>query len=283
MNKPGWLDKKIDFLACRRTKRLARELSLSTVCEEARCPNISECFKQGTATFMILGDICTRDCRFCSVSKGRPRSVDLSETVRVKEAVQRLGLEYVVLTSPTRDDLADGGAAHFSRIIRELRTLPRVKKVEVLIPDLAGDRGALEILLQSRPDVIGHNLETVPSLYAAIRSKADYRRSLSLLAEIKKRCPSVYTKSGLMLGLGEEDREIKEVLGDLRRSRCDFLSLGQYLPPSRKHYPVQKYISPEKFEYWRDQALSLGFVSVLSAPYVRSSYLAHTYLEVDSQ
>lgn len=283
MNKPCWLDKKIDFLACRSTKQLARELSLSTVCEQARCPNISECFSQGTATFMILGDICTRDCRFCSVTKGRPGPVDREEAKRVKEAVRRLGLEYVVITSPTRDDLEDGGAAHFSLVVRELRSLERVKKIEVLVPDFSGNVSALAMLLQGRPDVIGHNLETVPSLYARIRSKADYRRSLFLLTEIKKRCPSVYTKSGLMLGLGEEDQEIEEVLRALRLSDCDFLSLGQYLPPSRHHYPVQDYVPPEKFEYWKNQALSLGFSSVLSAPYVRSSYLAHTYLKVDSQ
>jgi len=279
MEKPAWLNKKISLPDCRKTKQRLKELGLSTVCEQARCPNISQCFSRGTATFMIMGDICTRNCRFCGVTKGRPLALDKSEPQRVKQAVKLMDLEYVVITSPTRDDLEDGGAGHFSSTIKALRSLSCVSKIEVLIPDFQGDRACLHTVIDAGPDVINHNLETVPSLYSRVRSKAGYQRSLDLLAGIKRFSSSIFSKSGLMLGLGEKDREIEAVLEDLRAVDCDFLSIGQYLPPSRTHYPVQEYVLPEKFDFWQKKAQEMGFRHCLSGPYVRSSYKAHTYLE----
>lgn len=279
MNKPLWLDKHISLPACRETKRLLKGLGLNTVCREARCPNISECFSQGTAAFMILGDICTRNCRFCGVTQGEPLPPAEDEPRRVREAAAEMRLEYVVITSPTRDDLQDKGSGHFAATVRELRSLPSVHRIEVLIPDFSGDEEALRAVLESGPDVVGHNLETVPSLYKKIRSKAGYNRSLKVLSGIKKYASGIYSKSGLMLGLGEEDEEVRQVLKDLREAGCDFLSIGQYLPPSRVNYPVDRYVLPEKFSFWQEQALAMGFCHCLSGPYVRSSYMAHTYLE----
>ena len=260
-------------------KAMLKEFSLKTVCQEALCPNISECFSKKIATFMILGDICTRDCKFCGVKKTKlGKSVDYSEPKKIAEAVKRLNLAYVVITSPTRDDLADKGARAFYLTVKELRNLEVVKGIEVLIPDFLIDQDSLNLVISSKPDVIGHNLETVPRLYREIRKNSDYCRSLSVLKKTKELNPDIYTKSALMLGMGESESEVIKVLEDLRGVNCDFLSLGQYLPPSTNHYPVKEYISPDKFSFYREQAEKLGFKKVLSSPYVRSSYLADSYI-----
>lgn len=277
MKKPLWLNKKFSLSACREVKKLLKQDRIHTVCEQALCPNISECFGCGVATFMILGKTCTRNCAFCGVSHDPPEKIDLNEPSRVKRAVDKLGLEYVVITSPTRDDLPDGGADMFYLTIKKVKTISWVKKVEVLIPDFGGSMDSLRRVIKAYPEVIGHNLETVPSLYGAARARADYHRSLRVLAFIKETCPDICTKSGLMLGLGEKKEEIDEVLRDLRRINCDFLSIGQYLPPSKTHFPVKRYVPPEEFSQWRRRALDMGFKSVKSGPYVRSSYMAHTY------
>ncbi len=279
MKKPPWLNKRLNFQFARNTKILLKDLNLHTVCQEALCPNISECFSKGVATFMILGDVCTRNCRFCGVKKGQPKEVDFQEPKRIKEAVKRLKLSYVVITSPTRDDLTDEGATLFYLTVKELKTLDFVKAVEVLIPDFSGKKHLLEIVLQSYPTVVSHNIETVPSLYPSIRCGADYQRSLKILSWSKEIAPCIYTKSGIMLGLGEKDEEVMEVLKDLRNVGCDFLSIGQYLPPSKTHIPPKEYIPYEKFEEWERIATGLGFKKVMSRPYVRSSYLAHTYFD----
>ena len=277
MKKAYWLNKKIDLERLRKIKTLLKSFGLNTVCEEALCPNISECFYKGIATFMIMGKVCTRNCRFCGVNKGKPLSLDPKEPERIKEAVRKLSLKYVVLTSPTRDDLSDGGALFYAKTVSKLKTLNFVEKIELLIPDFFLNIDSLNIIARCGADVIGHNMETVPSLYDKIRPRANYERSLEVLRIIKKINSSIITKSGIMLGLGENDNEVLRVFGDLRSAGCDFLSIGQYLPPSLKHYPVKEYVLPEKFSYFREKALSIGFKSVLSAPYVRSSYLADTY------
>lgn len=278
MRKPAWLNKKVNLGACREIKTILRELNLRTVCEESLCPNISECFPSGAAAFMILGRICTRQCRFCAVKRGEPFVVDAAEPARVAAAVKRLNLQYVVITSPTRDDLPDGGAAVFCRTIREIKTLRPGVRVEILIPDFLGQRDSLKKAAASGADVIAHNLETVPSLYHNVRRGADYRRSLNVLREVKEINKNIPTKSGLMLGLGEKYSELIDVFKDLRNVGCDFLTLGQYLPPSLTHYPVQDYASPDFFSSLEKAAQNLGFKGVKSAPYVRSSFLAHTLI-----
>lgn len=278
MRKPKWLDKKVNLGVCRKVKELLREFNLHTVCEESLCPNISECFYRGMATFMILGNICTRRCNFCAVNKGTPQKIDSDEPKRVKAAVKQLNLNYVVITSPARDDLADGGAEMFSRTIKEIKEIGGFLKVEILIPDFLGNALAIEKIADCGADIIAHNLETVPSLYPKVRKVADYNRSVSILKMIKKINRAVFTKSGVMLGLGESNKEIINVMKDLRQAECDFLTLGQYLAPSVNHYPVKKYISPQDFIDLEKKALSLGFKQVKSSPYIRSSYLAHTFL-----
>ncbi len=277
MRKPEWLNKKVDLAASRKMKIILKGLGLNTVCQEALCPNISECFQRGVATFMIMGDICTRNCRFCGVKKGAPLALDWDEPYRVKEAVRRLGLKYVVLTSPTRDDLDDGGAAFFAKTVSILKELIFVDKIELLIPDFSLNEGAMKIIAYCGADVIGHNVETVPSLYDKVRPQADYNRSLKVLSIIKELNSSVITKSGIMLGLGEDDDSVIRVFRDLKNAGVSFLSIGQYLPPSLRHYPVKEYVHPDKFDYFKKVALSIGFSSVLSGPYVRSSYLADSY------
>jgi len=279
LKKPRWLDKKLNLADCRKLKKLLRDFKLNTVCEESLCPNMSECFSQGVATFMILGDICTRDCRFCGIKKGNPGSLDYDEPKRISEAVRQLNLNYVVITSPTRDDLEDGGADLFFRTVRELKNLDSKIRVEILIPDFLGKWTALAKVAASGADVISHNLETVPSLYIKVRKKADYQRSLLIIRNIKKINKSIPVKSGPMLGLGEKESEVIEVLKDLRNADCDFLTLGQYLPPSITHYPLEVYIHPERFSYFEKQALSLGFRKIKSSVYTRSSYLAHAFLD----
>ncbi|MBL8794864.1 MAG: lipoyl synthase [Planctomycetia bacterium] len=255
------------------THDLLRELRLETVCENARCPNRPECYARRTATFMILGNVCTRPCGFCSVPRGQPEALEDDEPARVAEAAQRLGLKHVVITSVTRDDLPDGGADHFARCVEAVRERTGAQ-VEVLTPDFLGDLAAIDRVLAARPDVYNHNTETVPRLYRKVRGRADYHRSLDLLAHVKNTHPEITTKSGLMLGLGETTDELLEVLADLRAVRCDMLTLGQYLAPTLKHIPVVRYLPPAEFDELAVLARSLGFEQVASGPFVRSSYHA---------
>jgi lipoic acid synthetase len=255
------------------THDLLRELRLETVCENARCPNRPECYARRTATFMILGNVCTRPCGFCAVSRGSPDLVEADEPERLAEAAERLGLKHVVITSVTRDDLPDGGAEHFRQCVLAVRRRTGAA-VEVLTPDFLGDLRAVERVLESRPEVYNHNMETVPRLYRRVRGRADYRRSLNLLAHVKACSATTTTKSGLMLGLGETHEELFEVLADLRDSGCDVLTLGQYLAPTLKHVPVARYVPPEEFDELAVLARTLGFRQVVSGPFVRSSYHA---------
>lgn len=250
------------------------KFTLHTVCHAARCPNRGECFNCGDATFMVLGDICTRGCRFCAVTKARPLPPDENEPARVAQAVKEWGIRYAVLTMPTRDDLQDGGAAHFARVIDAIRALTPEVKVEPLISDLRGNEAALKTVLSARPDVLAHNVETVPQLYSAVRVGADYQRTLTLLERSKKLAPNVLTKTGFMVGLGETSQQITALLKDLRAVGVDLLTIGQYLAPSAAHYPVARYPQPEEYQAWEQEALSLGFKGVASGPLVRSSYRA---------
>lgn len=258
-----------------RIKAILRAQKLHTVCEEAACPNLGECFNHGTATFMIMGGICTRRCPFCDVAHGRPEPLDPDEPRHLAETVRAMGLRFVVITSVDRDDLRDGGASHFAACVTALRTQSPDTGIEILVPDFRGrEEIALGLLRDTPPDVFNHNLETVPRLYRQVRPGADYAGSLRLLARYRELHPEVPTKSGLMLGLGETDDEIIAVLRDLRAHGCDHLTLGQYLQPSRHHLPVQRYVPPEDFERLRITALELGFTRVASGPMVRSSYHA---------
>ncbi|MEM5296062.1 lipoyl synthase [Burkholderia sp. JPY481] len=252
-----------------------REHKLHSVCEEAMCPNIGECFAQRTATFMIMGGICTRRCAFCDVAHGRPQALDDDEPARLADAVAALGLRYVVITSVDRDDLRDGGAAHFARCIKLVRERVPGIRVEILTPDFRGRiERALDALSGAWPDVFNHNIETVPSLYRAARAGADYRGSLELLSRAKRQNPAVLTKSGLMAGLGETDGELLATMRDLRAHDVDVLTIGQYLAPSRYHMPVRRYVPPATFDMLRDEGLKMGFVEVVAGPLVRSSYHA---------
>lgn len=273
---PPWLRRNIpDLIESQAVGKIITEGSLHTVCKSARCPNRAECFKHGTATFLILGDTCTRNCRFCNVSTGRPSPIDPEEPARVAEAARTMGLRYAVVTSVTRDDLPDGGAAHFAATIRALHEAGI--KVEVLTPDFQGNLASLEAVAEAKPEIFNHNMETVPRLYSSVRPQANYERSLFVLEHAKKL--GLPAKSGLMLGLGEESEEVQRVLEDLLRVGCDRLTLGQYLPPSRHHYPVERYLTPEEFEQWGDKAKELGFQQVFSGPLVRSSYQAETFFD----
>jgi lipoic acid synthetase len=253
---------------------LLREERLNTVCEEARCPNLSECFGRGTATFMLMGDRCTRRCDYCSVSTAKPLPLDADEPSRVAEAAARLRLRYVVLTSVARDDLADGGASHFARAVTAVRSALPGAQVEVLTPDFKGDPAALEAVLAAQPDVFNHNIETVPRVFPLVRAQGDYARSLDLLARLKEMRPGQVTKSGLMVGLGETDEEIAGVLADLREAGVDIVTLGQYLRPTREHRPVDRYVPPEGFAALERHARSLGFPTVYAGVFVRSSFNA---------
>jgi len=257
-----------------RVKGLLRRAALHTVCEEAACPNIGECFEAGTATFLILGDICTRACRFCAIATGRPEPVDAEEPRRVAETVALLGLRHAVITSVTRDDLPDGGAGVFAATIREIHGLSPSTSIEVLIPDLRGDWQALALIAAASPDVLNHNVETVPRLYRTVRPQAVYSRSLELLRRAKALRADMATKSGVMVGLGEEPSEVRQTMVDLRDAGCDILTLGQYLRPSVKHLPVERFYPPEEFESLASEARALGFRHVESGPLVRSSYRA---------
>lgn len=265
---PEWI--KVRMNGLHETKHLLREHGLSTVCEEARCPNMGVCFSKPTATFMILGSKCTRNCSFCNVESLPPDAVDPEEPLRVALAARRLGLRYVVITSVTRDDLPDGGASHFASTIREVRRLLPGSRIEVLTPDFKGDIEALKIVLEALPDVFNHNIETVPRLYREVRPQADYRLSLAVL-KMAKGLSKIKTKSGLMVGLGEEFQEVVEVMKDLREAGCDFITLGQYLRPSKRNLPVREFIRPEVFDEYREIAKALGFKGVASGPLVRSS------------
>jgi lipoic acid synthetase len=255
------------------THKLLRELRLETVCENARCPNRPECYSRRTATFMILGNVCTRPCGFCSVPRGEPLAIEADEPERVAEAAHRLGLKHCVITSVTRDDLPDGGANHFYRCILAVRARTGAV-VEVLTPDFLGNKAAIERVLQAEPEVFNHNTETVPRFYRKVRRRADYQRTLDLLAYVKQQSPHLVTKSGLMLGLGETREELLQTLADLRSVRCDTLTLGQYLTPTLKHIPVARYLPPAEFEELAILARSIGFKKVASGPFVRSSYHA---------
>jgi lipoyl synthase len=257
-----------------RVKGLLRRAALHTVCEEAACPNIGECFQAGTATFLILGDVCTRSCRFCAITTGRPGPVDAEEPRRVAETVALLKLRHAVVTSVTRDDLPEGGASIFAATILEIRRLSPSTAVEVLIPDLRGDWQALAQIVEATPDILNHNVETVPRQYRTVRPQAIYSRSLDLLRQAKALRPDVSTKSGIMLGLGEEPSEVRQAMSDLRDAACDILTLGQYLRPSPRHLPVARFYPPEEFAALAEDARALGFRHVESGPLVRSSYRA---------
>jgi lipoic acid synthetase len=275
--RPPWLTLPApDPEPLRQMRRLLEEHALHTVCESADCPNVSECFSRRTCTFMILGDVCTRRCRFCAVTSGRPASPDPDEPARVASAARVLGLAHVVVTSVTRDDLADGGAAQFVATIRQLRQLPHVT-VEVLVPDFGGDVVSFKKLLDAEPDVLGHNIETVPRLYSEVRPGASYERSLGLLARVARR-GGVVAKSGLMLGLGETLQEAVEVLADLRPAGCEVVTLGQYLSPSADSRPVAGYVSPQTFAALERRALAMGVRACVAGPLVRSSYRADATL-----
>ncbi|HMJ87432.1 MAG TPA: lipoyl synthase [Vicinamibacterales bacterium] len=258
-----------------RLKGLMRELNLHTVCEEAQCPNIGECWNHGTATFMILGDVCTRACSYCAVSHGRPSAVDTVEPSRVADAIRTLDLDYVVITSVDRDDLTDGGASIFADTIRETRARLSACRIEVLIPDFQGNETALRTVLDARPDILNHNTETVPRLYRMARSGGRYARTLELLERSRRYAPDIPTKSGVMVGLGEERDELIATLQDLRRVGCGILTIGQYLRPSAAHAPMARYYHPDEFRELKERALEMGFVHVESGPLVRSSYHAH--------
>jgi lipoic acid synthetase len=271
---PDWLRKPIPKQANIHTlRRLLADPAVQTVCEQARCPNIGECFARRTCAFLILGNTCTRNCAFCGIAHGQPLPPDPAEPQRIASAVKKLGLDHVVITSVTRDDLPDGGAAQFSQVIGNLRLNVAVSKIEVLIPDFGGDQAALQKVLDAQPDVLNHNVETVPRLYPAVRPQAAYRRSLALLNNAKGAGRRIYTKSGFMVGLGETEAEVTAVLADLQAANCDIVTIGQYLPPSRSQPRPERYVTPEEFERYRAEGAGRG-LRVMAGPFVRSSYRA---------
>jgi lipoic acid synthetase len=285
---PPWLRKRIPTGGeAARVARLLAELGLATVCSRARCPNLPECYARGTATFLILGHTCTRSCRFCAIEKAPPGPLRQDEPEAVAEACARLALRHVVITSVTRDDMADGGAAHFARTIRAVRERLPKTIIEVLTPDFQGRTDAIDTVLAALPDLFNHNVETVPRLYPTVRPEADYRRSLDVLAYARRRAQAdgatLYTKSGLMVGLGETADEVRAVLGDLRAAGCDILTLGQYLAPSAAHVPVARFVEPAEFAAWEAEARALGFAAVAAGPFVRSSYQAESVFRGRSQ
>ena len=273
LRRPDWLKAKIPSGEnYARLKSLIEGRKLHTVCEEARCPNMGECWNHGTATFMILGDTCTRSCGFCAVKTGKPTELDAQEPYRVAEAVKTMGVRHAVITSVNRDELFDGGAQIFAETIRQIRETTPSTKVEVLIPDFKGDEFALNIVLDVFPDILNHNMETVPRLYPTVRPQANYNRSLELLERAKRR--GFNTKTGLMLGIGEKTEEVIDVMKDLREIECDILTLGQYLQPSKEHLPVDRFVHPDEFKMLKESGLKMGFRHVESGPLVRSSYHA---------
>lgn len=280
--KPSWLRAKAPQLArVGHTKEILRDLGLNTVCEEASCPNIGECFQAGTATFLIMGPACTRACPYCDIDfTKKPLALDPTEPDRLAEAVRRLNLSHVVITSVNRDDLPDGGASQFAKCLQSIRTVMPQSTIEVLIPDLCGDWSALETIVESEPHVLNHNTETVPSLYRRVRPQGDYQRSLELLHKTRQLAPKIYTKSGIMVGLGETSAEVIQVMQDLRSIDCDILTIGQYLQPSRQHLPVKEFVHPEQFAEWQAEGEKLGFLQVVASPLTRSSYHAEAVQEL---
>ena len=282
---PTWLRKRVPTgPEAAGVRRLLADLGLATVCSGARCPNLPECYARGTATFLVLGRRCTRSCRFCAIEKGPPEPLREDEPQAVAEAAARLGLRHVVITSVTRDDLADGGAGHFARTIRAVRARLPQTVIEVLTPDFQGREESVAAVLEARPDIFNHNIETVPRLYPTVRPEADYRRSLAVLAcaaaGLSGRAPTgICTKSGLMVGLGETDEEVRSAMRDLREARCDILTIGQYLAPSREHAPVVRFVEPAEFAAWESEARGLGFAAVAAGPFVRSSYQAESVFQ----
>ncbi len=273
--KPDWIRVKAPMSKeYQETRALMRRLKLNTVCEEAACPNIGECWKQKHATVMILGDVCTRACAFCNVATGLPDKLDPHEPAHVGEAIAALGLAHVVVTSVDRDDLEDGGAAHFAETIRRIRALAPATTIEVLTPDFLRKQGAVEIVVEARPDVYNHNLETVPRLYRSVRPGARYFASMQLLARVKELDPSIFTKSGLMVGLGETRDEVLQVMDDMRTADVDFLTIGQYLQPTAKHHPIDRFLPPDEFLQLKQMAQGKGFLLVAASPLTRSSYHA---------
>jgi len=274
--KPEWLRVKApQWQRVGNVKEILRDLSLNTVCEEASCPNIGECFHNGTATFLIMGPACTRACPYCDIDfEKKPKAIDPTEPERLAEAVRRLKLNHVVITSVNRDDLPDGGASQFVRCITAVRAISPGTTIEVLIPDLCANWEALAEILQAAPEVLNHNTETVPRLYRRVRPQGEYQRTLELLRLARQLAPTVYTKSGIMVGLGETDAEVRQVMQDLRAVDCDILTIGQYLQPSQKHLKVEGFVTPEQFDSWREYGESLGFLQVVASPLTRSSYHA---------
>ena len=277
--KPGWLRVRYNQEAVSEVAELLRELKLNTVCKEANCPNLGECYRKHTATFMILGSACTRSCRFCNVTAGRPAPPDPEEPENVAAAAQKLGLRHVVLTCPARDDLPDGGAEHFARTVRAIRAKCPEVTVETLISDMKMDTDALDTIIKARPEVLNHNVETVEALQKAVRPQADYRRSLNVLRYCKEKDPTLLTKTGFMVGLGETEEQIEALMDDILSTGCDTLTIGQYLQPTPEHYPLVRYAAPEDFARYRETALAKGFRYVASAPLARSSYKAWEALE----
>ncbi len=278
--KPEWLKntqtRNQDF---HQVSQLVKNLHLHTVCEEANCPNRTECYSHRTATFLILGSVCTRKCKFCNVSKGVPQALDPEEPHHLAQACQSLNLKHAVITSVTRDDLPDGGAQQFAQCIQEIRQLHPSCSIEVLTPDFSGSYEAIQRVIDAHPEVYNHNIETVLRLYPLVRPIADYQRSLNLLAQVKRKNPSILSKSGIMVGLGETTEEVEQTLQDLHHHGCDALTIGQYLPPSKEHYPLADYVTPVQFEAYRQMALNIGFRHVASSPLTRSSYHASLMIQ----
>ncbi|MEI6370251.1 MAG: lipoyl synthase [Nostocales cyanobacterium ELA608] len=280
--KPDWLRVKVpQWERVGNVKEILRDLALNTVCEEASCPNIGECFNAGTATFLIMGPACTRACPYCDIDfEKKPQPLDPTEPTRLAEAVRRMQLNHVVITSVNRDDLPDGGASQFVHCINAIHKTSPHTTIEVLIPDLCGNWQALEIILQSQPEVLNHNTETISRLYSRVRPQGNYKRTMELLQRSRQISPSIYTKSGIMVGLGETDTEIRQVMEDLRAADCDILTIGQYLQPSRKHLQVSNFVTPEQFAAWQTFGENLGFLQVVSSPLTRSSYHAEQVREL---
>ncbi len=280
--KPEWLRVKApQWERVGNVKEVLRDLGLNTVCEEASCPNIGECFNHGTATFLIMGPACTRACPYCDIDfEKKPKPLDPTEPERLAEAVRRMQLNHVVITSVNRDDLPDGGASQFDRCIQAIRQISPHTTIEVLIPDLCGNWAALESILAAQPEVLNHNTETIPRLYKRVRPQGDYGRSLELLRQVHAVAPHLYTKSGIMVGLGETDAEVCQVMQDLRAVHCDILTIGQYLQPTQKHLGVQEFVTPAQFDAWREFGEAIGFLQVVSSPLTRSSYHAEQVREL---
>lgn len=277
--KPDWLKVSYNQAAVEELAQLMKELKLNTVCKEANCPNLGECYQKHTATFMVMGSHCTRNCRFCNVTCARPQPLDPEEPGHVAKVAKKLGLRHVVVTQVTRDDLPDGGAAHMAATVRAIKDACPNTTVEVLISDLKGSEEALQTVLEARPDVMNHNVEMVKELYRSVRPQAIYERSLKVLSDSKRLAPEILTKTGFMLGLGETDAQVETLIDDIRTTGCDILTISQYLQPTSQHWPLDRYVTPEEFARFRDMALQKGFRFVASSPLVRSSYRAAEALE----